>query len=91
VQEAELRAAIDEVSNLVRADGGDIEITGVDVATGAVRARLLIDTADCADCILPRHLLEEIVTGRLRRSVPGVRTVSIEDPREGVGFASGSD
>ncbi len=85
--EAQLRSALDELSELVRPDGGDIEITGIDAATGTVRARLLIDSAECADCILPRHLLEEIVTGRLRRSVPGVQTVSIDDPREGDGFA----
>jgi Fe-S cluster biogenesis protein NfuA len=87
VHEAQLRSALDELSELVRPDGGDIEITGMDAATGTVRARLLIDSAECADCILPRHLLEEIVTGRLRRSVPGVQTVSIDDPREGDGFA----
>ncbi|MGA7418260.1 MAG: hypothetical protein WB765_21865 [Acidimicrobiales bacterium] len=87
MHEAQLRSALDELSELVRPDGGDIEITGMDAATGTVRARLLIDSAECADCILPRHLLEEIVTGRLRRSVPGVQTVSIDDPREGDGFA----
>lgn len=87
MHEAQLRSALDELSELVRPDGGDIEITGIDAATGTVRARLLIDSAECADCILPRHLLEEIVTGRLRRSVPGVQTVSIDDPREGDGFA----
>jgi hypothetical protein len=58
------------------------------VATGTVRTRLVIETANCADCILPRQLLEEIVTGRLRRSVAGVQTVLIDDPREGVSFAS---
>jgi Fe-S cluster biogenesis protein NfuA len=87
VHEAQLRSALDELSALVRPDGGDIQITGMDAATGTVRARLLIDSAECADCILPRHLLEEIVTGRLRRSVPGVQTVSIDDPREGDGSA----
>lgn len=87
MHEAQLRSALDELSELVRPDGGDIEITGMDAATGTVRGRLLIDSAECADCILPRHLLEEIVTGRLRRSVPGVQTVSIDDPREGDGFA----
>jgi Fe-S cluster biogenesis protein NfuA len=87
VHEAQVRSALDELSELVRPDGAELEITGIDAATGTVRARLLIDSADCADCILPRHLLEEIVTGRLRRSVPGVQTVSIDDPREGVGFA----
>lgn len=87
MHEAQLRSAFDELTELVRPDGGDIEITGMDAAPGTVRARLLIDSAECAECILPRHLLEEIVTGRLRRSVPGVQTVSIDDPREGAGFA----
>jgi Fe-S cluster biogenesis protein NfuA len=89
LREVELRAALDQVSELVRPDGGDIELTGIDVATGTVRTRLVIETANCADCILPRQLLEEIVTGRLCRSVTGVQTVSIDDPREDVGFASG--
>ena len=90
MHEADLQTARDEVSALVRPDGGDIEITGIDAATGTVSARLLIDSADCADCILPRHLLEEIVTRRLRRLVPGAETVSIDDPREDAGSAAWS-
>ena len=70
------------LSDLVRPD---IELTGIDVVTGTVRTRSVIETANCADCILLRQLRlhcilpcqllplpEEIVTARLRCSVPGV-------------------
>ena len=35
-----------------------------------------------AECILPRPMLEGMVTGIMRRHAPEVRSVSIDDPRE---------
>lgn len=63
------------VRQLLEADGGDIELVGMDGATAELR--LVIAGAECAECVLPRPLLEDVATKLL--GVP----VRIEDPREG--------
>ena len=63
------------VRQLLEADGGDIELLGMSGATAELR--LVIAGAECAECVLPRPLLEDVATKLL-----GV-SVRIEDPREG--------
>lgn len=87
VEESEVRSALAEVAALVQADGGDLELISVDTTTGAVALRLLLESANCAECVLPRAMLEGVATGMLQRSVPGVTGVAIDDPREGPGHA----
>lgn len=62
------------VRQLLQADGGDIELVGMDGATAELR--LVIAGAECAECVLPRPLLEDVAAKLL--GVP----VRIEDPRE---------
>jgi Fe-S cluster biogenesis protein NfuA len=90
LQETELRAALEEVTVLVRADGGDLDLVGFDDAAGAVTLRLHVESASCAECILPRPLLEDIAGGILRRSVPAITQVTIDDPREHPDFVAPS-
>ena len=86
VEESEVRSALVEVAGLVQADGGDLELVSVDTATGAVALRLLLESANCAECVLPRAMLEGVATGMLQRSVPGVTGISIDDPRDDPGY-----
>lgn len=69
------------VRDLLRADGGDIELVGEE--GGTARLRLLLEGAECAECVLPRPILEEIALKLLRSARPGLTSVLIEDPREG--------
>lgn len=62
------------VRQLLQADGGDIELVGMDGATAELR--LVIAGAECAECVLPRPMLEDVAAKLL--GVP----VRIEDPRE---------
>lgn len=62
------------VRQLLEADGGDIEFLGMSGATADLR--LVIDGAECAECVLPRPLLEDVAAKLL--GVP----VRIDDPRE---------
>ena len=48
--------------------------------------RLRLEAANCAECVLPRAMLEGVATGMLQRSVPGITGVSIDDPRERPGY-----
>jgi NifU-like domain len=71
---------IEEIRALVRPDGSDFKLVAVE--GDKVHLSLLIDDASCAECVMPRPILEEIALGILRRSAPDVRQVVIDDPRE---------
>ena len=80
LDEATIVPALDEVRSLVQADGGDMELVGLDADT--VRLRLVLAGASCEECVMPRDFLEQIALDVLKRNVPGVGAVSIDDPRE---------
>jgi len=69
--------ALDE---LVRADGAHFELVGVEQAR--VQLRLVIDDDACAECVVPRPLLEAIALDHVRAALPDVTSVAIDDPRE---------
>lgn len=72
--------ALDEVRALVQADGGDIEFVTAD--EGAVALRLLLEGAECRECVMPKQFLEQIALDMMGRKVPAIVSVSIDDPRE---------
>ena len=57
-------------------------LVDVDRAQGAVRLRLELEDASCADCVMPRAYLEQVALTVLRRSLPELLAVTIDDPRE---------
>lgn len=65
---------ITPVRDILQADGGDVELLSMD--EGTVNLRLVIEGAECAECVLPRPMLEEVAAKLL--GVP----VRIDDPRE---------
>jgi len=75
-----LLAAVDEVKELVAADGGDMLLTGVDGATA--KLQLVVENSNCVECIMPREILEQITLDILQRSGAGIDAVTIDDPRE---------
>jgi hypothetical protein len=75
-----LAERIVELRALVGADGADLEVVDLDDASGTLRLRLGIPDATCAECVMPRAVLEQVATDRLVDL--GVRSVIIEDPRE---------
>jgi len=62
------------VRDILQADGGDIELVSFEGDTAQLR--LILETAECAECVLPKPMLEDVATKLL-----GVK-VSIDDPRE---------
>ena len=73
-------AALDEVRGLVSADGGDVQLEGLDGAT--VRLRLVLETAHCVECVMPRPFLEQVSLGVFQRNGVAADAVAIDDPRE---------
>jgi Fe-S cluster biogenesis protein NfuA len=71
---------IEEIRALVQPDGSDFELVKVEGDT--VHLRLLVEDATCAECVMPKPILEEMAVGILRRSSPEVTRVEIDDPRE---------
>jgi hypothetical protein len=75
-----LLAAVEEVKELVAADGGDMLLTGVD--GGTAKLQLVVEHSNCVECIMPREILEQITLDILRRGGAEVDAVTIDDPRE---------
>jgi hypothetical protein len=68
------------VRGILQADGGDIEL--VSHEGGTAHLRLIVETARCAECVLPRPMLETVALELLQPATPGLTTVVIDDPRE---------
>jgi hypothetical protein len=81
IDTAAVIAGLAPVREVLQSDGGDIELVGVEGDTA--RLRLLLETAGCAECVLPRPLLETIALQMMQPLVPGLSAVAIDDPREG--------
>jgi len=90
IQESAVAEELKDVRSLVEPDGGDIELVSLDGVTGAVELRLLLEGASCKECVMPRSFLEDVAADVLRKSVPGVAKVSIDDPREHPGYVDES-
>ncbi len=84
LDEATIVPALDEVRALVQADGGDMQLVGLGADT--VQLRLVLEGASCEECVMPRDFLEQIALDVLKRAVPAVGAVSIDDPREHPGY-----
>jgi hypothetical protein len=86
IDEATIAPALDEVRGLVQADGGDLVLTAID--GDAVKLQLVVEGAHCVECVMPREFLEQIALDVVRRAVPAVTAVSIDDPREHPDFVT---
>lgn len=62
------------VRELLQLDGGDVELLTSDATS--VHLRLILESAECAECVLPRPILEDVAAKLL-----GV-AVRIDDPRD---------
>lgn len=80
IDTATATAGLAPVQDMIRLDGGDLELVEVD--EGTARLRLLLEDANCADCVMPRPVLEAIALQMMQPLVPGLSAVAIDDPRE---------
>lgn len=81
IDTATVTAGLAPVQEMIRLDGADIELVDVDGTTANLR--LLVTDASCADCVMPRTMLEAIALQMMQPRVPGLSAVAIDDPREG--------
>ena len=75
-------AGLDEIAGWLGADGGRVVPTGWDAASATLALRLELDSAECAECVVARPMLDQLLLGALRRHAPAVRAVTVDDPRD---------
>ena len=80
LDETTIDGALEVVRAILQADGADIEL--LDVSEDSASLRLLIADANCAECVLPREMLETVALDLMAPFAPGLRSVAIDDPRE---------
>lgn len=76
-----VKTGIEKVRTLVRADGGDLTVVDIEPEAGIVHLRLVLEDANCAECVLPAAHIEEIVLRSLQGLAPEVSRVVVDDPR----------
>lgn len=80
VEPAQVDPALEGVRAIVQADGGDLVLDRIEGS--ALHLRLIIEGAECAECVMPRQFLEQIALDMVQQAVPSVAAVTIDDPRE---------
>jgi Fe-S cluster biogenesis protein NfuA len=86
IDEATITPALDEARALVQADGGDMKLSSID--GGTVSLELILEGASCAECVMPREFLEQIVLDMIQQKSRDVSVVKIDDPREHPGWVA---
>jgi len=76
------RLDIEPLRALLAADGGDLVVDRVDETGQTVWLRLILPTAACRACVMPKDVLASIAFDRLARVNPGLRSVIVLDPRD---------
>jgi hypothetical protein len=77
-----LAAGLAAVARFLGPDGAQVVVVGWDGAAGELSLRLELESADCAECVVPRPLLDRLLLDALREHEPAVRAVRLDDPRE---------
>ena len=80
MDETTITPALDELRGLVQADGADMTVTSVDGST--VNLQLVVETASCVECVMPREILEQVALNIFQRNGVDADPVVIDDPRE---------
>ena len=74
-----VRTAVSGIGAMLEGDGAGIEFLGFE--SGTLRLRLLLEDAECAECVVPVEMLESIALTIARRATDEVLRVTIEDER----------
>jgi Fe-S cluster biogenesis protein NfuA len=70
MDETKIKAALDEVRPMLQADGGDVELVGIE--GNVVKVKL---QGHCAGCPMAQMTLQRGIEARLKEAVPEVERV----------------
>jgi hypothetical protein len=79
---AGLDAGLQAVAAFLGPDGAQVVVESWDDAAGTLSLRLELESAECAECVVPRPLLDRLLLDTLRRHAPSVHAVRLDDPRD---------
>lgn len=79
---AGIATAAAELRQAVSGDGADLRLASVDARTHTVVLELSLESAGCADCVLPPAPLRAMAESVLHRKAPGGYRIVVDDPRE---------
>ena len=68
------------LTTLVEQDGGTIEL--VQFTNDSMEFNLLLDSAECAECVMAKQFLEEVFFAQAQTIYGNLRSVLINDPRK---------
>ena len=77
-----LDAGLEAVAGFLGPDGAEVVVRAWDDASGTLTLRLELATAECAECVVPRPMLDHLLLDTLRRHAPTIRVVDLDDPRD---------
>lgn len=80
MDQALLEEAVGELRAMVALDGGDVEL--VTATDTQVDLRLILEGAECRECVMPKQFLEQIALDLVSTRLPAVNTIFIDDPRD---------
>ena len=81
MNEADVAAAVEEMAELLRLDGGDLQLVAVDTGMDRVEVRLDIEDASCVECILPPEHLRTVISDAIGKRVHSEFELIVHDPR----------
>ena len=68
------------LTELVAQDGGAIEL--VQFTGDSMEFNLILDSAECAECVMPKQFLEQLFLDQAQKIYGNLRSVLINDPRK---------
>jgi Fe-S cluster biogenesis protein NfuA len=76
-----VRVAIEEMAQVLRADGGDLLLVAADPRTDRIEVRVELQGVDCMECVMPPSALRDIISASIARRSPGEFELVVVDPR----------
>jgi hypothetical protein len=77
-----LDTGLEAVAAFLGPDGAQVVVESWDDGAGALSLRLELESAECAECVVPRPMLDRLLLDTLRRHAPTIRVVQLDDPRD---------
>lgn len=78
---ASVTAAVEEMAQVLRADGGDLVLVGADPATDRIEVRVELEGVECLDCVMPAAALHDVISASIARHSRGEFELVLVDPR----------
>lgn len=73
--------AVEEMAQVLRADGGDLLLVDADPKLDRVEVRVVLDDVSCLDCVMPTVALHDVISASIARRSPGEFELVLVDPR----------